>query len=60
MAEERSVRQVVTKVCWKAVLVADCLARGMFLSGDVLAFGWMGMQRAARGAGLMAGPGFRE
>ena len=43
VAEERSVKQVVTKVCWKAVLVADCLARGMFLLGDVLAFGWTGI-----------------
>ena len=54
VAEEMSVKQVVNKICWMAVQVADCLARGVFLTRGVLAFGWMGMQKAARGAGLMA------
>ena len=35
------------------VQVVDCLEKRMFLEENVLAFGWMGMERDARAAGLM-------
>ena len=54
MAAERSVKQVVNKIRWMAVQVADCLAKRMFLTKNVLAFVWMGLKKASRGAGLMA------
>ena len=43
----------MNKIRWMAVQVADCLARWMFLTRNVLAFGWMVMQKSARGAGLI-------
>ena len=54
VAEARPVKQVVTKVGGKAMLVVDSLDRGMILSGGVLAFGWMGTQRATMRAVLLA------
>ena len=38
-----------------AVLVLVCLVERMFLREDLLAFGWMGMERETREAGLMTG-----
>ena len=38
-----------------AVQVVDCLAKRMFLTENALAFGWMGMKKEAREAGLMTG-----
>ena len=37
-----------------AVQVAGFLSKRMFLTKNVLAFGWMGTGKAAREAGLMA------
>ena len=37
-----------------AAWVADCLADMMVLTNIVLAFGWMGVNEAAKGADLMA------
>ena len=38
-----------------AVSVIDCLVKRMFLRENLLVFGWMGMEREAREAGLMTG-----
>ena len=38
-----------------AVPVIDCLVKGMFLRENLLAFGWMDMEREAKEAGLMSG-----
>ena len=54
MAAERYVKQGVNKIRWMAVQVAGCLAKRMFLTNNILTFDCMGMQKAARGAGLMA------
>ena len=44
----------MNKILLITVQVADLLSRRMFLTKSVLAFGWMGMGKAAREAGLMA------
>ena len=54
VAAWRSVKSVVNKILWVAVQVADFLSKRMFLTKNVLTFGWMGMGKAAREAGLMA------
>ena len=53
MAAGRYVKQGVNKIRWMAVQVAGCLAKRMFLTKNVLAFGWMG-SGAVRRAGLLA------
>ena len=54
MAARRSVTLVMNKILWVAVPVADFLSKRMFLTKNVLLFGWMGMGKAAREAGLIA------
>ena len=44
-------KSVVNKILWVAVQVADFLSKRMFLTKNVLAFGWMGSE-ALRGADL--------
>ena len=43
----------MNKILWVAVQVADFLSKRMFLTKNVLAFGWMGSE-AVRGAGWLA------
>ena len=52
VAAWRSVKSVVNKILWVAVQVADFLSKRMFLTKNVLAFGWMG-SGALRGACLL-------
>ena len=47
-------KSVVNKILLITVQVADFLSRRMFLIKNVLVFGWMGMGKAAREAGLIA------
>ena len=47
-------KSVVDKILWVAVQVADFLCKMMFLTKTILVFGWMGMGKAAREAGLIA------
>ena len=49
------VEWVASRIRWVAVSVIDCLVKRMFLGEDLLAFGWMGMEREAGEAGLMTG-----
>ena len=42
----------MNKILWVSVQVANFLARRVFLTENVLAFGWMG-SRALRGADLL-------
>ena len=42
----------MNKILWVAVQVADFLSRRMFLTENVLAYGWMG-SRALGGADLL-------
>ena len=42
VAAWRSVQLVVNKILWVVVQVADFLSRGMFLTKNDIAFGWMG------------------
>ena len=53
VAAWRSVKSVVNKILWVAVQVAGFLSKRMFLTKNVLAFGWMCIE-AVRGAGLLA------
>ena len=55
IAAERLVKKFANKIHWVAVLVVDCLEKRMFLRENVLAFGWMSMEREVREAGLMTG-----
>ena len=52
VAAWRSVKSVMTTIIWVAVQVADFLSRRVFLTKNVLAFGWMG-SGALRGACLL-------
>ena len=47
-------KSVVDKILWVAVPVADFLSKRMFLTKNALTFGWMGMGKTAREAGLIA------
>ena len=47
-------QSVVNKILWVAMQLADFLSKRRFLTKSVLAFGWMGMGKAAKEAGLMA------
>ena len=54
MTVERAMGLAVSWIFWMAAWVADCLADRMVLTNIVLAFGWMGVNEAAKGADLMA------
>ena len=42
VAAWRSVKSVIDTILWVVVQVADFLSRGMFLTKNDIAFGWMG------------------
>ena len=54
MAVERTMGLAVCWIFWMAMWMAYCLAARMVLTKIVSAFGWVGVNEAAEGGGLMA------